>query len=326
MSISLLDPKGREPNQTYIARGKPALVRLVDDIETPLEDLKARIHNREFVTLDAASGIPAYLAPLAGEKSKKLILLPLLITQELEGIIILGIGEDLTLSREDLNHARQLSDQIAVALSNAILLKDLDLMNWGALTALARTVDAKSPWTAGHSERVTQKALQIGHTMELSSKEMEDLNRAGLLHDIGKIGIPVRILDKPDRLTEEEMRIVQGHSRMGARILEPIEAYAHVIPMVLQHHERFDGGGYPDGLAGEEITLGARILAVADVFDALISERPYRQGMGHDRVIEIIKKDSGTHFDHHVVEAFLEAVGNEKAHDHREKQEAGVTG
>jgi len=134
---------------------------------------------------------------------------------------------------------------VAVALANAQLLEDLDSMNWGTLTALARTVDAKSPWTAGHSERVTDTALEIGTALGLRDQELENLHRGELLHDIGKIGIPVSILDKPERLTEDEYRVVRGHSRMGARILEPIAAYASVIPMVLHHHERFDGKGYP---------------------------------------------------------------------------------
>jgi HD-GYP domain-containing protein (c-di-GMP phosphodiesterase class II) len=129
-----------------------------------------------------------------------------------------------------------------------------------------------------------------------------------LLHDIGKIGIPVSILDKPNRLTDEEYSIVQGHSRIGARILEPIAAYAAVIPMVLHHHEHFDGKGYPDGLHGESIDLGARILAVADVFDSLISDRPYRKAMEYTRVLEILKQGAGYQFDPDVVRAFMNVV------------------
>jgi HD-GYP domain-containing protein (c-di-GMP phosphodiesterase class II) len=221
---------------------------------------------------------------------------------------MLGSFRPAPFDEEELLHARQLSDQMAVALANAQLLEDLDSMNWGTLRALARTVDAKSPWTAGHSERVTDTAMGIGSIMGLGGEGLEHLHRGGLLHDIGKIGIPVDILDKPDRLTDDEYRIVQGHSRIGARILEPISAYNPVIPMVLQHHERFDGKGYPDGLSGKTISLGARILAVADVFDSLISDRPYRKAMEYEKVMKIINEGAGNQFDPEVVRAFMKFV------------------
>ena len=142
-----------------------------------------------------------------------------------------------------------MSDQVAVAISNAELLGELKQLNWETLNALARTVDAKSSWTAGHSERVTQLSLKIGKAMNLTDKNLDILHRGALLHDIGKIAVPSAILDKPGRLTEEEFHIVQQHPGTGARILEPVTAYREVIPLVLQHHERFDGGGYP-GRAG----------------------------------------------------------------------------
>ena len=145
--------------------------------------------------------------------------------------------------------------------------------------------------------------------MGLTPDELEGLHRGALLHDIGKIGIPVAVLDKPGKLTDEEYDIIKQHPRIGARIVEPIAAYAPVLPMVLQHHEHFNGRGYPDGVAGEELSLGARILAVADVYDALISDRPYRKGMELEKTLSIIKENSGTQFDPNAVEAFLKVVG-----------------
>lgn len=182
----------------------------------------------------------------------------------------------------------------------------LNRLNWGTLNALARAIDAKSPWTAGHSERVTRLARILGEAMNLDDETLEDLRRAALLHDIGKIAISRDILDKPGRLTDEEYKVICEHPERGARILEPIETYTRIIPIVKQHHEWFDGAGYPDGLAGRQITPGARILAVADVYDALISERPYRQGMPHDRAIAIIREGKGTQFDPAVVDRFLQ--------------------
>jgi putative nucleotidyltransferase with HDIG domain len=145
----------------------------------------------------------------------------------------------------------------------------------------------------------------------LPQDKLDNLHRAGLLHDIGKLGTPAELIDKSDRLTAEEQQIVNEHPSIGERILEPIEAYAEIIPIVRQHHEWFNGKGYPEGLAGEAINLGARILAVADVYDALSSERPYRAAMDPDQVLQIMKEKSGSHFDPVVVDAFFEFIEQE---------------
>jgi HD-GYP domain-containing protein (c-di-GMP phosphodiesterase class II) len=129
-----------------------------------------------------------------------------------------------------------------------------------------------------------------------------------LLHDIGKLGIPPEILDKPARLTEEEFAIIRQHPEIGARILQPVTAYASVIPMVLHHHEKWDGSGYPQGLAGNEIPFTARLLSVPDVFDAVTSERPYRSGMTYENATNLIERAAGTEFDVEVVAAFRKVM------------------
>jgi len=220
-------------------------------------------------------------------------------------ILILGYRSAPELVREDLARSRQVADEIAVSLDNVRLIDELGAMNRGTIEVLANAVDAKSPWTAGHSHRVTWVALEIGKEMGLARGELELLQLSGLFHDIGKIGIPEYILDKPGSLTEEEYAIVRNHPHTGAEMLKPIRAYHGAIPLVAQHHERFDGKGYPRGLAGEEIVLGARILAVADVFDALYSRRPYRQGWEIGKVISYLEEHAGSNFDPGVVEAFL---------------------
>lgn len=308
VGVTLLDSKGKDPTRTYIGGGKADSVKVADDIEILPEEMEKLIDNREIQLINVEEDLPHCLAPFARDGIKSFVLLPLFIKQKLAGVITLGALDSSIPDQEDLPQARQLADQVAVALSNAQLIEELALLNWGTLTALARAVDAKSPWTAGHSERVTEKALKIGQVLGLTQEELENLHRGALLHDIGKIGIPVSILDKPGKMTDEEYRIIKEHPRMGARILEPIAAYAQVIPMVLQHHEWLNGNGYPDGIAGEEISLGGRILAVADVFDALISDRPYRKGMELERTVEIIKKESGDQFDRDVVQAFLKGI------------------
>lgn len=181
---------------------------------------------------------------------------------------------------------------------------DLQSQNRDTIAVLANTVDAKSPWTAGHSQRVTQLAQEIGKIMRLSEKDLDLLEKSGWLHDIGKIGTPEAIIDKPGSLTKEEYAEIKKHPEKGADILKSYPAFHAVIPIVRQHHEQFDGGGYPLGLAGEEIVPGARILAVADVFDALHSSRPYRPGWELTTVIEYLEEHAGSKFDPEVVAAF----------------------
>jgi len=207
--------------------------------------------------------------------------------------------------QEEMTQARQIADQLAVALSNARLVSDLERLSIGALEALARTVDAKSKWTSGHSERVADLAVKIGRSMQCDDELLEQLFRGGLLHDIGKIGIPLAVLDKPSKLDDDEYEIIKTHPAIGGKILEPIDAYKDVAPLIVQHHERYDGKGYPAGLAGDEISLGARILCVADVYDALVSQRPYRQGWIKENVLDFVRENRGVMFDPRVVDAFL---------------------
>jgi putative nucleotidyltransferase with HDIG domain len=186
---------------------------------------------------------------------------------------------------------------------NKRLIAELRELNLGTIHALAKAVDAKSPWTAGHAERVTSLAVELGRILGVSPQELEDLKIGGLLHDIGKIGVYEALLDKPGKLTEEEFAQVREHPAKGAEILKPIKAYAAIVPMVEQHHECFDGSGYPHGLAGDQIARTARIMAVADVFDALFSDRPYRKGWDIKEVMQHICLKAGSSFDPEVVAA-----------------------
>ncbi len=186
-----------------------------------------------------------------------------------------------------------------------ITIEALEQLDLGTLTALARAIDAKSAWTAGHSERVTSLALKMGQAMGLPAKSLELMHRGGLLHDIGKIGTPPAVLDKVGRLEPEEMQIMRDHVKIGVRILEPIPCFREALPMVAQHHEWFDGSGYPAGLAGENISLHARILAVADCYDAIVSDRPYRKGLPKRQALEMLSRNSGTQFDPMVIEVFM---------------------
>jgi putative nucleotidyltransferase with HDIG domain len=232
--------------------------------------------------------------------------------QELAGVISVAYSGQSPFSQDDLSQLRQLSDQVGVALSNTRLIEEIKEFSWGTLVALARSIDAKSHWTAGHSERVTSLALKIGRIMGLSAKELDILHRGGLLHDIGKLGIPNEILDKADSLTPEERTTIKKHPALGAKILEPISQYIDVMLIVKQHHENFDGSGYPEGLSGENISLFSRILAVADRYEAITSDRPYRDAIIDPKSVNMIKSQAGKELDPKVVEAFLEVVDKEK--------------
>ncbi len=248
--------------------------------------------------------LPRFLTDIT--TSGSLLFLPLDTERHAIGALILDFnipeGEHST---EQIRQARQLADQLGIALSNAHLVADLERLSLGTVEALARTVDAKSKWTAGHSERVADLAVKIARAMNWGNERLEILFRAGLLHDIGKIGIPIAILDKPDKLNDEEYGTIKTHPTIGGKILEPIQVYKDILPLVIQHHERFDGKGYPNGLSGTGIDIGARILCVADVYDALISQRPYREGWIKENVIKFMRDNRGIMFDPSVVDIFL---------------------
>jgi putative two-component system response regulator len=176
------------------------------------------------------------------------------------------------------------------------------------LFALARTLEAKSRYTQGHSERVTTHAVALADRIGLQPMDCERLRHGSLLHDIGKISTPDSILDKPARLTPEEIAIVRQHPLEGVRIVEPLRSIREVIPFIRWHHERMDGGGYPDGIFGGSIPLAVRVLSVADVFDALASERPYRPPLPLEECEQIMRGDSASGgLDPELVEVFFAA-------------------
>ena len=174
----------------------------------------------------------------------------------------------------------------------------------GLTKSLTAAIDAKDAYTFGHSERVARISVELAREMGLAADEVSDIYLAGLLHDIGKIGIRDSVLGKPGKLTDEEREHINQHPKIGYRILSGLAAIKHLLGGVLYHHERFDGGGYPEGLPGDKIPQLARIIAVADSYDAMSADRPYRAGMPHEKVESIIHEGSGTQWDPVVVEAF----------------------
>lgn len=217
-------------------------------------------------------------------------------------------GQDF--STRERNLLRGIANQAAVALDSAALHHDFENLLVGIAWSFAAVLDAKSPWTAGHSKRVTQYAVAIAEELEQGEEFVHTVQTCGLLHDIGKIGVSEALLDKRGRITREERRTICEHAAQGAGILQHIDTFQPVIPGVRHHHERWDGGGFPDGLTGEEIPLLARVLAVADAFDAITSDRPYHRKRGRAEAFEEIKRCSGSHFDPRVVKAFVDACSN----------------
>jgi putative two-component system response regulator len=176
------------------------------------------------------------------------------------------------------------------------------------LFALARAMDAKSAFTQGHTERVITYALNLGKCLGLSPADLDALRLGAALHDIGKIGIPDHILDKPGRLTDEEMEIVKRHPVAGVRIVEPLQSVRNAIPLIRWHHERLDGGGYPDGISGDAIPMAVRVLSVADVYDAMSTARPYRPPLSYDDCVATMRKDAdGGGLDPEVIRCFCES-------------------
>ncbi len=175
----------------------------------------------------------------------------------------------------------------------------------GIIVALAIALDVKDPYARGHSVWVARYAVATAEELGLKPQEIENILYAGLLHDIGKIGVSKQILHKPAALDVDEWEAVRAHPVIGANILELIPSLQDVIPLVRHHHERYDGTGYPQGLTGEEIPFGARILAVADAFEAMTSSRPYRHAMPPAQATAILKEGMGKQWDAEVVKAFL---------------------
>jgi putative nucleotidyltransferase with HDIG domain len=251
----------------------------------------------------------------ADEKSKfvtrNIIAVPLVARGETIGVVeVLNRLGGGTFTPEDMALLQALAHQSAVAIQNAQLFQDVQESFLSTVKALAQAVDAKDSYTAGHSSRVTLYSTIIAEELGLNEAEVRKVRLAGLLHDVGKIGIRDSVLSKPGHLTDEEFSVMKSHPTVGAGILKPVVQLADVIPGVLSHHERYDGKGYPQGLQGEAIPLLGRIIGVADAFDAMTSDRVYRPRLSDEVAIAELKKHSGTQFDSRVVKAFFSAYDN----------------
>jgi putative nucleotidyltransferase with HDIG domain len=217
-------------------------------------------------------------------------------------------GQEISAHERDLLCG--ISNQAAFALDNATLYHGFENLFVGIAWSFASALDAKSPWTAGHSKRVTQYAVAIAEQLGQTTEFLNSIQTCGLLHDIGKIAISEKILDKPGTITRQERIAIIEHASQGAKILEHIDTFQPLLPGIRHHHERWDGLGFPDSLGEEDIPIMARVLAVADAYDAMTSDRPYRQRRNRIDAIAEIERCSGTQFDPEIVEAFIEVTSH----------------
>lgn len=178
--------------------------------------------------------------------------------------------------------------------------------------ALDQCLQAKHAYTEGHSIRVAARSIQTARLLGLSEREIEIVEVAGLFHDIGKIGLRDNVLNKPGRLTEEEYEHVKTHPLVAERILAPVDEFRDILPSIKHEHERYDGRGYPSGLRGEAIPVGARLIAIADAYDAMTFDRIYHEGVGHDAAMEEVRRCAGTQFDPDLVDAFVRVMGEKQ--------------
>jgi len=228
---------------------------------------------------------------------------PLIGKNKLFGVLNVSKFSGAPFSTSDLQIASILSSQVVTAMENAALYENLRENYFRTAQALVAAVEAKDPYTRWHSANVAKYAVSVARDIGMNPSQLEEIHIAAILHDMGKIGISELIISKPVGLNQEEFDIMKDHPAHGIRILEPIGFSPAIINAIYQHHERFDGKGYPQGLAGEEITLAGRILNVADTIDAMVSERPYRNKISIEGVLLELERESGRQFDPRVAES-----------------------
>ncbi|MFW5714209.1 MAG: HD domain-containing phosphohydrolase, partial [Brevefilum sp.] len=245
--------------------------------------------------------------------------LPMLVKGQLEGVLELFHRNPLDPDEEWINFAETLCGQAAIAVDNITLFNDLQQANENLRKAYDKTIEGwatalelRDQETEGHSERVVNLSLEIAREFGFEEKDLPHIRRGVFLHDIGKMGIPDRILRKPGPLTEEEWEIMRQHPKFAYNMLKDIDYLEPALKIPHYHHERWDGSGYPEGREGEEIPLEARIFMVVDIWDALTSDRPYRDAWSEEKTIKYLKEQAGKELDPEVVEVFLEIIQEDR--------------
>ena len=238
------------------------------------------------------------------------VILPIFVKGELDGILFLGEKRsEERYDRNDFSVLATLADEAGIAMENAKLYGSVKRTYFETVQALSLAIEANDEYTRGHSDRVTKIAVKIAKRIRLTRERIDTLKFAGILHDIGKIGVIKEVLHKPTKLSDLEFALIKNHPVVGEEIIKPVAFLDKIRPVIRHHHERFDGSGYPDGLRGKDIPFLSRIITVADAYDAMTSHRPYRSALSHETAVAEITKYAGTQFDPEIVQAFLEIAG-----------------
>ncbi len=321
--VYLLLPSSTGIYSTYMYSGQKSEGRVYFSANSPLiATLKQQNRILDNTDLDF---IPSLISLTANdrqtlEKNNIELMVPLKADGHLAGMLLLsGKASDEPYSKEERRLLETVSPDVAINIDNANLYENMKQKHSelqkamdGVIHAISLVVETRDPYTAGHQRRVAELARAIGKEMGLSDWQVMGIHVAGLLHDVGKVAVPSEILSKPGKITDTEFSIIKNHCKVGYEILQRIEFPWPVTKAVLQHHERLDGSGYPEGLSGEDIVLEARILGVADVVEAMSSHRPYRPAIGLDSALEEISGASGILYDPEVVDACLSLLKKNK--------------
>jgi response regulator RpfG family c-di-GMP phosphodiesterase len=282
----------------FVLDDEPEDLNLVEILEHYREDRPLLYHGNR------ASRF--FLQPPAGQRIESFISVPLKIRLEIIGMLnVYSYTRSNKFSEGQRKMLSILGDRASSAIDNARLYRNLQESFQQTIQGFARAMEAKDPYTHGHSDRVMQYSRLIADGLGFDPTAAEKIRTAALMHDVGKIGIPLDALNKAQKLTREEYEVFKEHPDKGRRILEPIEFLREVVPAVFHHHEQYDGTGYPLGLKGEEIPIEARILAVADTYDAMTSDRAYRKALSHEIAVAELRRCAGTQFDPKIVAAFI---------------------
>jgi putative nucleotidyltransferase with HDIG domain len=305
----------------YVKKNSPEFYQLIAsynlDPKAPAEMrsdhpiIRQLSSNQHIITRFDLYNLPTYRGFWSEEREDLEVLqmdlfIPLQAKGELVGM--LGIGPKLSgqeYSQEDQRTLATLGNQMAVAVENARLYEELEKTFVETVVALANAIDLRDTYTSDHSQQIASMAQAVARQLELSAQEIDAIYWGGLLHDIGKIGIPDSILQKPDKLDESEWALIKKHPELGADLVSEIHKLQHIAPIIEYSHERFNGSGYPYGAKGDEIPIGAQIVGVVDSFSAMVDERPYKPPLDEESALEEINQNAGVLYDPKVVQAFF---------------------
>ncbi|MEQ8162560.1 MAG: HD domain-containing phosphohydrolase [Smithellaceae bacterium] len=299
-SILLFDEKDNAFHPKVVKGDAQAIGKDYSDSSALKMVFNEVIERKEAVVIN--SNVHADLSP-------SLICAPLMIRNSILGILSIKKRKNREIfNKRDLHHILSLTKRASLNLENKILYESIYFNIMDTLKSLISSVQARDNYTEAHSQRVTEISLKIALQMKCSASDMESLKIAGILHDVGKIAVPDNILIKPGKLTAEEYMIIKNHPTIGENILRPVVLLEKERKIIQCHHERWDGKGYPLGIAGNEIPCLARILAVADSFDAMTSDRPYHPAMPLEKAVDELVANKNTQFDADVVDSFLKVL------------------